>query len=98
MSKVIRNTALDSYLECEKDYSSSFYQFVCRSGKVPVINGSGVQASWPLEETFCRNMLVLHWPNWRTFTDLKHADTSWIDQFNSFHETENCQKLSESRN
>ena len=66
------------------------YQFICSSGKVLVISGSGVQASWPLEETFCINMLVLHWPNWRTLSDLKNADTSWKEQFNSFLETENC--------
>ena len=89
-SQLTRNTALDKYLERRKDDTSSFYQFICRLGKVPVINGSAVQASWPLEENFCRNMLILHWPNWRKFTDLTDADRSCVQQFSSFLETENC--------
>ena len=62
-SKVTRNTPLDTYLERKKS-DTSFYHFICQTGKVPVINGSGVQACWPLEENYCKNMLLLHWPNW----------------------------------
>ena len=88
-SQLTRNTALDKYLERRKDGTSSFYKFICRLGKVPVINGSEVQASWSLEENFCRNMLILHWPNWGKFTDLTDAERACVQQSISFLETEN---------
>ena len=89
-SRVTKSTPLDRYLERAKDDSSSFYQFICKSGKVPVISGSGIQASWPLEDTFCKNMLLLHWPNWRKISELKDEAHSWTLQFQYFLETDKC--------
>ena len=41
-----------------------------------------MHATWPLEEEFCRTMLLMHWPNWRSLTDIKDPDVTWKDQFN----------------
>ena len=57
-AKVSRNTALERYMERHKGDKSSFYSFICQSGKVPVINGPSTRATWPLEEDFCRTMLA----------------------------------------
>ena len=35
--RVIRNTALDRYMERSNNDRSSFYSFICQTGKVPVI-------------------------------------------------------------
>ncbi|KAK3104656.1 hypothetical protein FSP39_007268 [Pinctada imbricata] len=89
-SLLTRNTSLDKYLGREKDESVSFYTFLCKSGKVPVITGGNTQVSWPLEENYCKTSLILHFPNWFTLSDIKNPDTSWVDAFNSFLESESC--------
>ena len=89
-SKLTRNTPLDKYLERKKSDTSSFYQFICQTGKVPVINGSGVQACWPIEENYCKNMLLLHWPNWRKISDIKDDNTTWTAHFTSFLASAYC--------
>ena len=43
-----------------------------------------IAATWPLDETYCRVMLILHFPNWRTISDIKNDNISWIDRMNSF--------------
>ena len=63
---------------------SSWYKFVCNSGKVPVIAGFFSKPSWPLTEEFCRTTLLLHWPNWRKISDIKNDDVSWTEKFNEF--------------
>jgi hypothetical protein len=37
---VTKNTALDRYLQRDKQDMSSFYGLVCKNGKVPVITGN----------------------------------------------------------
>jgi hypothetical protein len=59
-STLTKSTPLDKYLVRENDDSSSWYNFICRSGKVPVISGSNTRATWPLSEDYCRTMLLLH--------------------------------------
>ena len=86
---VTKNTALDRYLQRDEKDMSSFYGFVCKNGKVPVITGN-IQATWPLDENYCRTMLILHFPNWRTISEIKNDNISWIDRMNSFLISDNC--------
>lgn len=39
------------------------------------------RASWPLEENLGKTTLLLHLLNWRSFTDTKGEETSWIEFF-----------------
>ena len=47
---ITKNTALDRYIQRSEKYTSSFYDFICKNGKVPVLTGCYTQASWPLDE------------------------------------------------
>lgn len=85
-----KNTALDKYIHRDENDNSSFYAFLCRSGKVPVITGCNTQATWPLEENFCQTSLLLHFPNWRNISDIKNESASWVQTFISFLDSENC--------
>lgn len=85
-----RNTALDKYIHRDENDNSSFYAFLCRSGKVPVITGCNTQATLPLEENFCQTSLLLHFPNWRNISDIKNESASWVQTFISFLDSENC--------
>jgi hypothetical protein len=38
-------------------------------------------------------MLILHFPNWRTISDIKIDHISWIDRMNSFLISNNCPNL-----
>jgi hypothetical protein len=38
-------------------------------------------------------MLILHFPNWRTISDIKNDNISWIDRMNSFLISDNCSNL-----
>ncbi|CAC5375793.1 unnamed protein product [Mytilus coruscus] len=58
------------------------------NGKVPVLTGCNIQASWPLDENYCRTML-LHTPNWRLL-DVKIDNLSWVHQMESFLQTDVC--------
>ncbi|KAK3093512.1 hypothetical protein FSP39_016633 [Pinctada imbricata] len=89
-SILTKSTAVDKYLNRDENDSVSLYTFICRSGSVPVITGGHTQATWPLEEAFCRTSLLLHFPDWRTLSDLKTASDSWIDAFSKFLETDLC--------
>lgn len=73
-STVTKHTPLDKYLQRPDNDKSSWYQFICKSGKVPVISGSQIRASWPLTEDYCRTMVLLHKPNWRKIEDLKNTN------------------------
>ena len=66
------------------DSNVSWYNFICKSGYVPVICGGNVRCSWPLTEDFSRTMLLLHWPNWRTIQDIKPDSVSWSEKMSSF--------------
>lgn len=56
---------------------------------MPVITGP-TQASWPLDENYCRTCLILHWPNWRTLSDIKGENSSWIQKFTYFLDQDIC--------
>ncbi|CAC5381911.1 PIF1 [Mytilus coruscus] len=60
------------------------------SGKVPVLTGCNIQASWPLDENYCRTMLFLHTPNWQQLLDVKNDNLSWVHQMESFLQTDVC--------
>ena len=87
---VTRKTVLNKYLDCDKKDETSFYDFICKSGKVPVLAGNSVQATYPLNEEYCRSSLILHCPNWRNITDIKAEQKSWIEQFEDFLITDRC--------
>ena len=78
-----KSTPLDKYLAHPKEDVRSWYLFVCRLGKVPVISGSNMRATWPLTEDLSRSMLQLHWPNWRQITDIgaqyDSQQPEWMD-------------------
>ena len=78
-----KNTALDRYLQRNEKDMSSLYGFVCKNGKVPVITGN-IQTTWPLDDNYCRTMLILHFSNWRTISKIKNDNISWIDRKNFF--------------
>ena len=85
-----KSTALDRYLAREENITCSWYQYVCKGGKVPVIAGY-TRASWPLNEDYCRTMLLLHWPGWRKLDDITSPDSpQWTEKFTSFLETDDC--------
>ena len=89
-SKVTKQTIVDKYLDREGKNESSLYDFICKAGKVPVIAGNSVQASYPLNEDYCRTTLLLHWPNWRTLSDIKADEITWTEKFELFLESDVC--------
>ncbi|CAC5394978.1 unnamed protein product [Mytilus coruscus] len=77
------NPSVDDNLCTEK--------YVCGYAcKVPVLTGCNIQASWPLDENYCRTMLLLHTPNWRQLLDVKNDNLSWVHQMESFLQTDVC--------
>lgn len=89
INTITNSTIIDKYLSRHKNYHSSLYQFISKNGRVPVINGP-TQASWPLQEKYCKTTLLLHFPNWRCLSDVKNDATSWTEFFLSFLESDNC--------
>ncbi|XP_062621909.1 uncharacterized protein LOC134283470 [Saccostrea cucullata] len=83
-STVTRHTPLDKNLQRYENDTSSWYQFIYKSGKVPVISGSQIRATWPLNEDYCRTMMLLHMPNWRKIDDLKDNNSTWLQLFTNF--------------
>lgn len=89
MDTLTKSTIIDKYISRDQNDTSSLYQFICRNGKVPVISGP-TQANWPLDENYCKTSLLLHWPNWRTLSDIKDQNLSWTEKFTSFLELDSC--------
>jgi hypothetical protein len=58
-----------------------------------VISGGSLRASWPLTEDDCKNILLLHWPNWRNLSEIKGDDISWSDKLQEFLLNDSCQKI-----
>ena len=85
-----KSTPLDKYLARPRGDQTSWYEFVCNSGKVPVVSGAPVRATWPLSEDFCRTMMLLHSKNWREIKDIKSENTTWFDTFLVFLQTDQC--------
>ena len=85
-----RSTPLDKYLARPREEHCSWYHFACKDGKVPVVSGGATHATWPLNEDYCRTMLLLHWPNWFDIQEVKGDAESWIDRFKDFLRTSEC--------
>ena len=85
-----RSTPLDKYLARPQDKHCSWYQFASADGKVPVVSGGATHATSPLNEDYCRTMLLLHWPNWFDIQEVKGDAESWIDRFKDFLATDQC--------
>jgi hypothetical protein len=66
------------------------------NGKVPVLAAFS-RASWPLEENYCQNMLILHSPNLQRNSDIKPEGTSWVDLMKSILLTLDCPRGQEAR-
>ena len=82
-----RSTALDKYLAPPREEHCSWYKFASKNGKVPVVGGGATQATWPLNEDYCRTMLLLHWPNWFNIQEVKGDAEFWIGWFEEFLST-----------
>jgi hypothetical protein len=85
-----KSTPLDRYLARDENDISSWYNYICRSGRIPVVAGSNVRATWPLHEEYCRTMLLLHWPNWREIKDIKSENLTWTQQMECFLSMNSC--------
>ena len=49
-----------------------------------------MRASWQLTEDDCKNILLLHWPNWRNLSEIKSDDISWSDKLQEFLLNDSC--------
>jgi hypothetical protein len=83
-----KSTPLDKYLARNKKDQSSWYAFLCKSGKVPVIHAN-TRALIPITSEYARTMLLLHWPNWRQTRDIT-GEENWIEKFEQFLQTDKC--------
>ncbi|CAC5397335.1 unnamed protein product [Mytilus coruscus] len=89
-STATKQTPLDKYLSRPETDHCSWYNFICKSGKVPVISGGSLRVTCPLTDDFCKNTLILHWHDWRKFSDIKDDNVSWNDLFMHFLLTGYC--------
>ena len=78
-----KNNTIDKYVSRHENDKNSLYSFICKQGKVPVVNGYS-SASCPLENDYCRIALLLHWPNWRKVEDNKPDEMSWTTKMENF--------------
>ena len=85
-----RSTPLDKYLARQRDEHCSWYHFASKTSKVPMVSGGATHATWPLNEDYCRTMLLLHWPNWFDIQIVKGDAESWINRFKDFVSTNDC--------
>ena len=85
-----RSTPLDKYLIRPREEHSSWYHFASKNGKVPVVSGGATHATWPLNEDYCRTMLLLHWANWFNIQEVKGDAESWIERFTDFISSNEC--------
>ena len=49
-----------------------------------------MRASWPLTEDYCKNIILLHWPNWRNLSEIKSDGISWSDKLQEFLLNDSC--------
>jgi hypothetical protein len=83
-----RHTPLDKYLARDKNDESSWYTFLCKFGRVPVIHAN-TYATSPITTEYARTILLLHFPNWRQISDII-GDSDWVTKFQEFVETSEC--------
>lgn len=55
-----KHNIIEKYVSTDENEKNSLYSFICKQGKVPVVNGYS-SASWPLVNDYCRFALLLHW-------------------------------------
>ena len=68
----------------------SLYEYVCRSGEVPVFTGAALRPKFPPPEGCDRAMLLLHKP-WREADDLRGGpEDTRIPEFGRFLESDSC--------
>ena len=85
-----RSTPMDKYLARPREEHSSLYHFASKNGRVPVVSGGATHATWPLNNDYCRTMLLLHWPNWFNIQEVKEDAESWIERFTDFISSNEC--------
>ena len=85
-----RSTPLDKYLARPQDEHCSWYRFASKNGNVPVVSGGSTHATWPLNEDYCRTMLLLHWRSCFDIQEVKGDAESWIDRFKDFLASDDC--------
>ena len=79
-----RTTPLDKYLARPQDDHCSWYHFASRNG------GGSTHTTWPLNEDYCKTMLLLHWPSWFDIQEVKGDAESWIDHFKDLFASDDC--------
>ena len=85
-----RSTPVDKYLARPQDEHCSWYHFASKNGNVPVVSGGSTHATWPLNEDYCRTMLMLQWRSWFDIQEVKGDAESWIDRFKDFFASDDC--------
>ena len=70
--------------------STSLDKYLARPQFLPVVSGGATHATWPLNENYCRTMLLLHWPNWFDIQEVKGDAESWIHRFTDFIASNAC--------
>ena len=86
----IKCNALDRYLQRDPNQKMTFYDHLCQNNKVPVITGTHILPTWPLSEDYARAMLLLHFPDWRKFSDIKSEKVTWTETLLNFLKTPEC--------
>ena len=89
-TQITKLTPLDKYLSRPNQDKSSWYNYICKQGRVPVIAGGSLKATWPLTEEYSKNILLLHYPNWRSLSDIKNENITWHDKMQEFLLSEEC--------
>ena len=57
---------------------------------MPVVSGSHTQAFWPLSDSYCTTMLLLHWPSWKHLNEIKPEEVTWQDKMQEFLQSYQC--------
>ena len=83
-----RATHLDKYLARKETDESSWHSFLCKGGRVPVIQGN-TYATFPVTKEYACIVLLMHYPNWRKISDII-GEGDWLTKFNEFIHTDHC--------
>jgi hypothetical protein len=88
----LRPTKWDNFLKDKKaskiSKSTTFDSYVCRPDPntglpktVPMYQNCSEKPTWPLQDEFCRTMIMLHAPNLEKLEDVKKSDESYEEAF-----------------